>query len=42
MPAQQHALVGPEYHLWLKNTPTLYGVDNLSLAPGYEGDLKWN
>lgn len=40
--SKEHTLAGPEYHLWLKNTPTLYGVDNLSLAPGYEGDLKWN
>lgn len=40
--SKEHTLDGPEYHLWLKNTPTLYGVDNLSLAPGYEGDLKWN
>ncbi|WP_326849181.1 WYL domain-containing protein, partial [Solemya velum gill symbiont] len=40
--SKEHTLAGPEYHLWLENTPTLYGVDNLSLAPGYEGDLKWN
>ena len=40
--SKEHTLAGPEFHLWLKNTPTLYGVDNLSLAPGYEGDLKWN
>ncbi len=40
--SKEHTLDGPEYHLWLKNTPTLYGVDNLTLAPGYEGDLKWN
>ncbi|MCL6416027.1 WYL domain-containing protein [Aestuariirhabdus sp. Z084] len=36
--SKEHALAGPEYHLWLKNTPTLYGVDNLSLAPGYKPD----
>lgn len=36
--SKEHTLVGPEYHLWLKNTPTLYGVDNLSLAPGYKPD----
>ena len=26
----------PEHHLWLANRPTLYGVDNLHLASGYE------
>ncbi|GKW38753.1 transcriptional regulator [Pectobacterium carotovorum] len=30
-----HELQGPEFHLWLKNTPTLYGVENLAIAPGY-------
>ncbi|PIE20806.1 MAG: WYL domain-containing protein [Neptuniibacter caesariensis] len=30
-----HRLAGPEFHLWLENTPTLYGVENLSIAPGY-------
>jgi hypothetical protein len=32
-----HSLQGPEYQLWLKNTPTLYGVENLNLAPGFDG-----
>ncbi|WP_458351905.1 WYL domain-containing protein [Proteus mirabilis] len=32
-----HSLQGPEYQLWLKNTPTLYGVANLNLAPGFDG-----
>ncbi|EKO3618955.1 MULTISPECIES: WYL domain-containing protein [Vibrio] len=32
-----HSLQGPEYQLWLKNTPTLYGVANLNLVPGFEG-----
>ena len=31
-----HELQGPEFHLWLKNTPTLYGVENLAIAPGYK------
>lgn len=31
-----HSLHGKEYHLWLKNTLALYGVDNLSIAPGYK------
>lgn len=33
-----HSLVGAEYHLWLKNTVTLYGVENLAIAPGYLSD----
>lgn len=31
----EHELQGAEFHLWLKNTPTLYGVENLAIAPGY-------
>lgn len=31
-----HELRGPEFHLWLKNTQTLYGVENLSIAPGHK------
>jgi hypothetical protein len=27
---------GHEYLLWLRNRQTLYGVENLSIAPGYE------
>jgi hypothetical protein len=34
---KEHSLNRPEYQLWLKNTPTLYGVANLNLAPGFEG-----
>lgn len=30
-----HELQGAEFHLWLKNTLTLYGVENLAIAPGY-------
>jgi len=30
-----HCLKGPEFHLWLSNQQTLYGVENLALAPGY-------
>ncbi|CAM4452808.1 WYL domain-containing protein [Shewanella livingstonensis] len=29
----------PEHHLWLRNRATLYGVDNLHLASGYD-ELK--
>lgn len=31
-----HTLSGPEFQLWLKNTQTLYGVENLAIAPGYQ------
>lgn len=34
--SEDHQLKGKEYHLWLKNTAALYGVDNLAIAPGYE------
>ena len=33
---KEHRLDGAEYHLWLANPQTLYGVRNLVLAPGYE------
>ncbi len=33
--SENHALVGPEYHLWLKNRQALSSIDNLILAPGY-------
>ncbi|HCH6462471.1 TPA: WYL domain-containing protein [Vibrio parahaemolyticus] len=31
-----HSQVGREYHLYLRNAQALYGVANLSVAPGYE------
>jgi predicted DNA-binding transcriptional regulator YafY len=34
--SERHTLKGSEYQLWLRNRQTLYGVSNLSLAPGYE------
>lgn len=37
-----HSLIGAEYHLWLKNTVTLYGVENLAIAPGYQGEQPLN
>ncbi|CAH0992218.1 hypothetical protein SIN8267_02334 [Sinobacterium norvegicum] len=37
--SKQHSLTGPEFHLWLQNTPTLYGIDNLQLAAGYESEV---
>jgi len=30
-----HRLEGNEYQLWLKNRETLYGVETLGIAPGY-------
>lgn len=33
-----HSLNGPEFHLWLSNLPTLYGVENLAIAPGFRQD----
>lgn len=30
------SLEGAEYQLWLSNTPALYGVENLAIAPGYQ------
>jgi hypothetical protein len=30
-----HTETGTEYRLWLRNTPTLYGIANAHLAPGY-------
>lgn len=29
-------LSGPEYQLFLRNTQTLYGAENLAIAPGYQ------
>ena len=34
--SNNHVLDGPENHLWLRNNVTLYGVENLVLAPGHE------
>ncbi|MBA6340470.1 WYL domain-containing protein [Colwellia sp. MB02u-10] len=34
--SQEGLLSGPEYQLYLQNIQTLYGADNLSIAPGYE------
>ncbi|WP_305810713.1 helix-turn-helix transcriptional regulator [Photobacterium leiognathi] len=34
--SSQASLESPEHQLWLRNSPTLYGVDNLQLAAGYE------
>jgi hypothetical protein len=34
--SEKHTLRGNEYQLWLRNRQTLYGVKNLSIAPGYD------
>ena len=31
---EDHSLNGGEYHLWLRNSAALYGVNNLAIAPG--------
>ncbi|MNJ39639.1 hypothetical protein D3C77_345170 [compost metagenome] len=31
-----HSLPGPEYQLCLANPLSLYGVENLAIAPGYQ------
>lgn len=36
--SQDHRLDAASHHLWLKNTPTLYGVESAALAPGYAAD----
>ncbi|SAL59715.1 WYL domain-containing protein [Caballeronia humi] len=30
-----HSLPPNEHHLWLRNTPTLYGVESAEMSPGY-------
>lgn len=34
--SETHDLDSPEIHLWLKNRQTLYGVENLAIAPGFQ------
>lgn len=36
--SENHILKGGEIHLWLRNRAALYGVGELSIAPGYECD----
>jgi hypothetical protein len=33
--SDDHSLTGNEYQLWLRNSLALYGVENLSITPGY-------
>ena len=35
---QEASLEGAEYQLWLRNRQTLYGAENLTIAPGYKPD----
>jgi hypothetical protein len=32
---KEGSLIGGEYQLWLRNRQTLYGAENLAIAPGY-------
>ncbi|MGP9669786.1 WYL domain-containing protein [Pseudoalteromonas sp. AOP31-A2-14] len=34
--SEKGSLSGPEYQLYLKNIQTLYGAENLAIAPGYK------
>ncbi len=34
--SKEAQLETPEFHLWLKNYQTLYGVGNLAIAPGFD------
>ena len=38
--SESASLSGPEYQLYLQNSQTLYGVENLVIAPGYEMKTK--
>ncbi len=33
---EDSSLKGGEYQLWLSNRQTLYGAENLAIAPGYQ------
>ena len=33
---ENSSLIGGEYQLWLRNRQTLYGAENLAIAPGYK------
>jgi WYL domain len=35
-----HRLDASSHHLWLRNTPTLYGVESAALAPGVDTEEK--
>ena len=33
-------LIGAEYQLWLRNRQTLFGAENLAIAPGYVPEME--
>jgi len=35
---KEASLKGGEYQLWLRNRQTLYGAENLTIAPGYSAE----
>lgn len=37
---QKASLCGGEYQLWLRNRQTLYGAENLAIAPGYKQETQ--
>ncbi|ASP46301.1 WYL domain-containing protein [Cognaticolwellia beringensis] len=37
---KEASLEGGEYQLWLRNRQTLYGAENLAIAPGYKPDER--
>lgn len=37
---QEATLCGGEYQLWLRNRQTLYGAENLAIAPGYKQEAQ--
>jgi len=37
---EEASLKGGEYQLWLRNRQTLYGAENLAIAPGYDETAK--
>ncbi len=34
--SDDHGLRGGEYQLWLKNSPALYGVENVAIVPNHK------
>ncbi len=38
--SESGSLSGREYQLYLQNSQTLYGAENLAIAPGYQQELK--
>jgi len=37
---EEASLTGGEYQLWLRNRQTLYGAENLAIAPGYKQETQ--